>query len=65
MSYDLPIIFLVTGNSEGVTQIEEISLVAPFLLYSEAPPQTGEFVCIYQIYCLKHRDAGCWMLDAG
>jgi hypothetical protein len=32
---------------------------------SEALPQTDEFVCIYQIYCLKHRDAGCWMLDAG
>jgi len=27
-------------------------------------PQTDEFVCVYQIFCLRRRDARCWMLDA-
>jgi hypothetical protein len=27
-------------------------------------PQTDEFVCVYQMCCLRRRDTGCWMLDA-
>ena len=28
-------------------------------------PQNDEFVCVYQIFCLRRRDAGYSMLDAG
>jgi len=38
---------------------------SPLFHYSEASPLTDELVCFHQIYRLKHRDAGCWILDAG
>jgi hypothetical protein len=28
-------------------------------------PQNDEFVCVYQIFCFRRRDAGYSMLDAG
>ena len=42
--------------------------------FSEAMPQTDEFVCVYQLQSLpvpgrygpgRHRHTGCWMLDVG
>ena len=35
------------------------------ILLAKPRPQTDEFVRVYQIFCLRRRDAGYWMLDAG
>jgi hypothetical protein len=38
--------------------------VESYFFIAKPRPQTDEFVCVYQIFCLRRRDARCWMLDA-